>query len=38
MSRSRAIAIGLVTNELVTNAVKHAFPDDRAGNIDVRFQ
>ena len=38
MPRNRAVAIGLVTNELVTNAVKHAFPDDRAGNIDVRFQ
>ena len=38
MPRNRAIAVGLVTNELVTNAVKHAFPNDRAGNIDVRFQ
>lgn len=38
MPRSRAIAVGLVTNELVTNAVKHAFPNDRAGNIDVLFQ
>jgi len=37
MPRNRAVAIGLVTNELVTNAVKHAFPDDRPGNIDVRF-
>lgn len=38
MPRSRAIAVGLVTNELITNAVKHAFPGDREGNIDVRFQ
>ena len=38
MPRSRAIAVGLVTNELVINAVKHAFPDGREGNIDVRFE
>ena len=38
MPRSRAIAVGLVTNELVINAIKHAFPDGREGNIDVRFQ
>jgi two-component sensor histidine kinase len=38
MPRNKAIAIGLVANELVTNAVKHAFPNDRAGNIDVRFE
>lgn len=38
MPRSRAIAVGLVTNELVTNAVKHAFPGGREGSIDVRFQ
>jgi two-component sensor histidine kinase len=38
MPRSRAISVGLVTNELVTNAVKHAFPNDREGHIDVRFQ
>jgi two-component sensor histidine kinase len=38
MPRSRAIAVGLVTNELITNAVKHAFPEDREGDIDVRFE
>lgn len=38
MPRSRAISVGLVTNELVINAVKHAFPNDREGSIDVRFQ
>jgi two-component sensor histidine kinase len=38
MPRSRAVAVGLVTNELIINAVKHAFPDGREGSIDVRFQ
>ena len=38
MPRSRAIAVGLATNELITNAVKHAFPEDREGDIDVRFE
>ena len=34
---SQAVAVGLITNELVTNAVKHAFADDCAGTIDVTF-
>jgi two-component sensor histidine kinase len=38
MPRSRAIAVGLATNELITNAVKHAFPEGREGDIDVRFE
>jgi two-component sensor histidine kinase len=38
MPRSRAIAVGLATNELITNAIKHAFPEDREGDIDVRFE
>lgn len=37
MSRDTALALGLATNELITNAVKHAFPDDRDGVIDVCF-
>lgn len=35
LPRDRALALGLVTNELVTNAVKHAFPDERDGMILV---
>lgn len=37
MPQDQAIAIGLITNELLTNAVKYAFPDDRSGTITVRF-
>lgn len=35
VSARDAIAIGLIVNELVTNAIKHAFPNDRAGTIEV---
>jgi two-component sensor histidine kinase len=31
------IAIGIIVNELLTNAFKYAFPDDRAGAVDVRL-
>jgi two-component sensor histidine kinase len=37
MARDRVLALGLVVNELVTNAVRHAFPDGRDGVILVRF-
>ena len=30
-----AIALGLAVNELITNAVKHAFPSSSAGHIEV---
>lgn len=32
-----AIPCGLIVNELVSNALKHAFSDDRQGKIDVDF-
>lgn len=38
LSRERAVAIGLIVNELVTNAVKHAFADGREGRVEVTFE
>jgi two-component sensor histidine kinase/ABC-type amino acid transport substrate-binding protein len=32
-----AIPIGIVLNELITNSIKHAFPDRRAGRISIRL-
>jgi two-component sensor histidine kinase len=32
---AKALALGLITNELITNALKYAFAGDRAGRIDV---
>lgn len=34
---AQAITIGLVINELVTNALKYAFPDDQPGSIKVQL-
>ena len=37
MPHERAVPLGLMVNELVTNALKHAYPDDAAGLIRVTF-
>jgi len=34
----RAVSCGLLINELITNAIKHAFPQDASGAIHVRLQ
>ncbi len=33
---NRAIPCGMIMNELATNAIKHAFPGDRKGFIEIR--
>ena len=38
MDVDRAIACGLLVNELVSNAYKHAFPHARDGRIEVAFR
>ena len=37
MTLDMAIICGLIVNELLTNAIKHAFPGSRPGSIDIRF-
>lgn len=38
LSHQHAVAIGLIVNEALTNALKYAFPDDRAGTVGVTFR
>lgn len=33
-----AIPLGLIVNELVSNSMKHAFPDNRKGTIKLEFK
>ena len=38
MPLEKSVPCGLIINELVTNAFKHAFPDNRTGSITVTFK
>jgi two-component sensor histidine kinase len=38
LNADSAIPLGLVLNELLTNALKHAFPNGRRGTIQVRLE
>ena len=33
-----ALSVGLIVNELVMNAMKYAFPEERGGTVSVGFQ
>jgi two-component sensor histidine kinase len=37
MPQERAVPLGLIMNELLTNALKYAFADERSGTVTVRF-
>ena len=38
LSIETAIPCGLILNELISNALQHAFPDGRAGSVDIALQ
>jgi two-component system, sensor histidine kinase PdtaS len=38
LPNNQALAIGIIANELVTNALKYAFPDQRPGNLRVELR
>jgi two-component system, sensor histidine kinase PdtaS len=38
LTNTQALAIGIIVNELVTNSLKYAFPDNRPGHITVRLR
>jgi len=37
LDAERAVQVGLVLNEAITNALKYGFPDERAGTVRVTF-
>ncbi len=38
LSMNRSLPLGLIVNELVTNALKHAFPENRRGTLTVSLK
>jgi two-component sensor histidine kinase len=35
---NRAVPLGLLVNELITNALRHAFPEGRGGTVSLRME